>query len=293
MFFYFSCVIIYDMKITQEIKSLELKNKGGLSVFFVGVGSAFSKIHYQTNILIVKGEDHLLIDCGTMCPYALWNYGSSVVNIKNIFITHSHADHIGGLEEISLMGRYVSKQKAQMVITDEYKKLLWNQSLKGGNAYSEKHNGHYLTFDDYFNQIKPKLITKKPRPLYEATVGSLNLKIFRTMHIPEQASSWKDSCYSFGVLVDERILFPGDTRFDPDLLNWLVEKYPTIEYIYHDCQFYPGGVHTFYDELKSLPEKIRKMIYLCHYGDNFACKNPEEDGFAGYTQQGVFYNFDE
>ena len=50
---------------------LELKNSGRLSVFFIGTGSAFSKRYFQTNVLVVKGEDHLLIDCGTLCPYAL------------------------------------------------------------------------------------------------------------------------------------------------------------------------------------------------------------------------------
>jgi hypothetical protein len=49
-------------------KKLTLTNDGQLSFFFVGVGSAFSKRHYQTNLLIVKGDDHLMVDCGTKTP---------------------------------------------------------------------------------------------------------------------------------------------------------------------------------------------------------------------------------
>ena len=107
------------MKIENLNKTLSLENDGGLSFFFVGVGSAFAKTHFQNNILVIKGSDHLLIDCGTLCPYALWNYGVSSSSIKNLLITHSHADHIGGLEEIALMGRYISKTKASMVIDDD------------------------------------------------------------------------------------------------------------------------------------------------------------------------------
>ena len=278
------------MQITPMDTSIRLTNSGNLEFFFVGVGSAFSKIHYQNNLLIVKGQDHLLIDCGTLCPYAFYKYNSNITSIKNILITHSHADHIGGLEEMALMGRYATKIRPKMVITNEYKKILWNQSLRGGNSYGE-YTTHYLGFDDYFEQLQPKLISKKPRPLYEANVGSINVKLFRTKHMPDSAKSWRNSFYSFGVLIDNRILFPSDTRFDLDLLTWMENTYHP-EYIFHDCQFYTGGVHASLDELKTLPATMKQKMYLCHYGDNYAKFDPVALGFAGYAQQGVYYNFD-
>ena len=76
------------MKVEKLESSLELTNEGGLSFFFVGVGSAFSKKHYQNNILIVKGNDHLLVDCGITCPAALYHYGSNITKIKNILIEY-------------------------------------------------------------------------------------------------------------------------------------------------------------------------------------------------------------
>lgn len=280
------------MKIEPIEDQLKLTNEGGLSFFFVGVGSAFSKVNYQTNLLIIKGQDHLLVDCGTSCPYALYSYKSSITAIKNFLITHSHADHIGGLEEAALMGRYVTRVRPNMVITNEYKKLLWNQSLRGGNSYGEYTDGGYLVFDDYFTQIKPKPIKDAPRPFLHAKIGSIDIKMFRTKHIPDSAGSWKNSFYSNGVLIDDRVLFPSDTRFDKELFDWLLPKYPTIEYIFHDCQFYPGGVHAAYSELATLPTDVKKRIYLCHYGDNYAKFDAVADGFAGFTQQGVYYNFD-
>lgn len=279
------------MKIEQLHGALELKNDGDLSFFFLGVGSAFSKKHFQNNILIIKGNDHILIDCGTLCPTAFHSYNSNITQAENILITHSHADHIGGLEEVALMGRYVTKRKPKIYISKEYQKILWNQSLKGGNSYGECTEGKFLTFEDYFQPINPVSIKNKPRPLYEVNCGSINLKIFRTKHIPDCAGSWKSSFYSCGILVDDRILFPSDTRFDKELLDWMIEKYP-IEWIFHDCQFYTGGVHASYDELKTLSPEIKKKIYLCHYGDNYETYKPENDGFAGFAQQGYFYNFD-
>lgn len=271
-------------------KTIEFTNKGSLSFFFIGTGSAFSKKNFQTNVLVVKGNDHVLIDCGTLCPYAFTTYNTPITSVKNVLITHSHADHIGGLEEMALMGRYTTKVRPKMVITDYYKKILWNQSLRGGCSYGEYTDGGYMTFDDYFEQIKPRQIARLPRPMYEADVGSINIKIFRTKHIPDSAGSWRKSFYSEGVLIDDRILFPSDTRFDRALLDWMCGKYP-VEYIFHDCQFYPGGVHAPYDDLKTLPDDMKKKMYLCHYGDNYDKFDAVKDGFAGFTERGVYYDF--
>lgn len=280
------------MKIEKLNGALQIPQDGGLSFFFVGVGSAFSKIHFQTNVLVTKGKDHFLIDCGTICPYALHSYKSNITQIKNFLITHSHADHIGGLEEAALMGRYIAKEKPSMIISQEYKKILWEQSLRGGNSYGEMSAGKFLGFDDYFVQIEPKLISKKPRPLYQVNCGSIDIKLFRTKHIPDCVQSWKKSFYSLGTLIDERILFPSDTRFDPEMLYWMLESYPNIEYIFHDTQFFPGGVHAYYEELKTLPDDIKKIMHLCHYGDTFTEYQPEADGFAGFAKQAHFYHFD-
>ncbi len=272
-------------------KPLELTNDGKLTFFFLGIGSAFSKLHYQTNLLIIKGQDHILIDCGTVCPTALYNYKSSIINISNFLITHSHADHIGGLEESALMGRYVTKKRPNMIITDEYKDLLWGNSLKGGLAFGEVYEGKPLEYHHFFNQIKPEMISKSPRPLYEINVGSINIKLFRTMHIPDSAKSWSDSSLSYGILVDNRVIFSSDTRFDIDLINWLLKDYPTIEHIFHDCQFFPGGVHASFQELSTLDATIKEMINLCHYGDNYKNFHPRDNGFSGFARQGCYYIF--
>ena len=266
--------------------ALELTNEGQLSLFFVGTGSAFSKRYFQTNVLIVKGNDHILVDCGTLCPFALEkNYGLQLSKIDNVLLTHPHADHIGGVEELALVGRYVKKQKCNLVITDEFKNLLWEESLKGGLKVSEE-GAHNL--EDYFVQIKPEQILDFPFEMYETNVGSINIKLFRTKHVTSNDPSVFQ--ISYGLLIDDRVLFPSDTQFNPEQINYLVSNYP-VKVIFHDCDIpgYGEGVHASYAQLKTLPDDIRRMMYLCHYNGMAEKINPEEDGFKKLAKPGVWY----
>jgi len=274
----------------HRAKKLHLTNRGNLSLFFLGTGSAFTKVLNQNNLLIIKGRDHILIDCGTKCSQALHELGIAVADIKNYLITHSHADHVGGLEEAMLFGRYVARKKPNMVVTTEYEKILWEQSLMGGAAHSE--TGAQLKFKDFWHAIRPSKKRNYPRETLEVNIGSINLKLPRTMHIPDRAKSWEDSFWSCGVIVDDRVLYTSDTRFDPDLILDFDERL-NFEYIFHDCQFFNGGVHASLEELSRLPEAIKKKIILMHYGDNWQQfrQQIKEAGFHSFAEQGASYNF--
>ena len=280
------------MKTRHFVSNIELTNSGNLSLFFLGTGNAFTKTAFQTNLLIIKVQDHLLVDCGTLCSYAFENmYNGRITDIKNLLLTHPHADHIGGVEELALEGKYITKRLVNLVITDEFKKCLWEESLKGGIQYSEE---GVMTFDDYFNQIKPVRIQKKPFEMFETNVGSINIKLFRTRHVTTRKKSLKKSQISYGLIIDDRILFTADTQFNPEQLKFLLDKYKNIEVIFHDCDVmgYSRGVHAAYDELVTLPKEIKEKTFLSHYSEAVSTIDALVDGFAGLAKHWVYYDFD-
>ena len=275
-------------------EKLSLRNNGDLEIFFIGVGNAKARKNNNLNLLLIKGDEHLMVDFGVTASRALHQTARlEVTDIGKFLITHSHADHIGGLEEAALDNRYVSrpshkKPKLQMVITPAYQEILWDRSLRGGLEWNEeiKTEQRRLTFTDYFDPIRPRWARNFPREAYRVSIGNINIEMFRTKHVPDNADNWEDSFSSFGLFVDDRVFLSMDTRFDPQLIEEYADR---SEVMFHDVQFFPGAVHAPLEDLKTLPEEVKAKMHLMHYGDTF--DKQDITGFAGWAKQGVRYVF--
>lgn len=273
----------------QPLNPLTLSNDGELSLYFIGTGSAFAKTLNQNNIVLVKGDNHLLVDCGTKCSQSLHQVGLPMAAVKNFLITHSHADHIGGLEEVQLFARYVLNTKQNMIINEEYQDILWQQSLRGGSEHSESKK---LGFEDLWEVQRPTLLKGMPRETWHTKIGDIDIKMPRTKHFPDDVDSWQDCAWSVGVIVDDRVLFTSDTRYDEDLIMSFDEKFD-FDIIFHDCQLFTAGVHSSLEELKQLPAHIKAKTILMHYGDNWQdfIAEAKDAGFHSWAKQGHSYNF--
>lgn len=275
-------------------KPLSLKNDGRLELFFIGVGSAFASTLRQTNFLIVKGDTHIMVDFGMTGPAGLLDAaGLKATDIEVLLPTHSHADHIGGIECIGLMNRYVGmkflkKPKATVIISEEYQSVLWDRSLRGGMEYNEEEMAERRTlgFGDYFDIVRPTWKTHQSRQIHELDFEGIHLEIFRTKHIPDSAPNWETSFISYGLFIDGHVFVSVDTRFDRELIDLYADR---ADVMFHDVQFFPEGVHAPLEKLRELPPEVKQKMFLMHYSDDWA-KHDVSD-FAGWTKQGVRYIF--
>ena len=278
------------MKIEKITDKLSLTNSGELEIIFIGTGTPFTTSLFNNNFIIVKGDAHIMVDFGFNAPYSFPKItGLNASAIECILPTHSHSDHIGGLEYLALLKRYNDQQssKLTMIVTDEYKEILWDQSLKGGMQWNESLDESRKTFHDFFDPINPKKLDDRKRDSYEIDHKGIHIELFRTNHIPDQALSLSETVPSYGIYVDNRLLITCDTKFDEELIDCYNEK---SEYIFHDCSFTPNPVHADITQLRKLDSSIKSKIYLMHYSDDWEVH--KVDDFAGLAKQGYRYIFE-
>ena len=215
---------------------LSLNTEGHLRIVFIGTGSAFTKRRRQSNMLIIQGDHHVLIDCGTQGPLALNDVGLSVLKVRCYLPTHSHADHIGGFEEVALMNRYTPlAEKPDMIILRDYQDLLWSKSLAGGCEFCEADQGRPLQLNDFFNILRPQNIAIDGRKFWSYKHGPIELVIMRTRHFPDTAISVDESQWCSGVLINRRVWISGDTMFDSD---YPIRFNKMAEVMFHDTQLF-------------------------------------------------------
>jgi ribonuclease BN (tRNA processing enzyme) len=84
---------------------------------FVGCGDAFgSGGRFNTCFHLVGRDINALIDCGATSLVGLNKLAININDINTIFITHFHADHIGGLPFFILESNYVLKRQRGLTV---------------------------------------------------------------------------------------------------------------------------------------------------------------------------------
>ncbi|MWV45182.1 MBL fold metallo-hydrolase [Paenibacillus sp. HJL G12] len=242
-----------------------------LELRMIGTGSAFAKKYFNNNALLHDGDFTLLIDCGVTAPLALHQLGKSFADVDAVLITHIHADHVGGLEELAFKMKFTFNRKIKLYIAESLTQVLWEHSLKGG-LYQE---GEITSLEDLF-----EVCPLTPQQTYTLS-EHIQVELIPTKHIPGKNS--------YSLYINDRFFYSADMIYDPDLLKYLVNE-RNCSMIFHDCQLEGRGeVHTTLEELMKLPEDIRRITYLMHYGDN----KDEYQGRTGgmdFIEQGRSYS---
>jgi ribonuclease BN (tRNA processing enzyme) len=265
------------------------------SIEWIGTGSGLNLLLGNTSFIISRENRKLLVDCGFTVPTQLMKQ-EKLKDITDIVITHTHSDHIGGLEQTGFMNYFVYRRTGNdrpklHVGSESMVGKIWSSLKEGmetGQWYTQEILDHCSTFKEDFNAMISKGLKKglyKPFTLNDYFNISVGKTIgldgsFKIQFIPKLHAPFMEN---YGLSIGKNVYYSGDSIELPP-------SYP--ELIFQDCQFYDGGVHISYDALKSrLPLETKAKTYLVHLGGGWNKKSPQKDGFAGFVKPGDLFSF--
>jgi ribonuclease BN (tRNA processing enzyme) len=231
----------------------------------LGVGDAFSALHYTSCLLLEACGVALLLDCPHPIRKMLregTNGRVDVQDVRGVAITHLHADHASGLEGFAYYAHFALERRTPLIAGQEVLARAWDGHLAAGMGVLRDADGpHPQTLESFFESC----------PVVEGDVvafGPFAIEARPTHHhIPTYAFKVRAAGKTVGV--------SADTAFDPDLLAWLAPA----DLIIHESNL--GPAHTPYESLASLPPQLRARMRVTHLPDGF-----EPDGAITPLRQG-------
>ena len=252
-----------------------------MKLIFAGSGSAFTvgAHNYQSNMVLeIDPQKRLLIDCGSDARLSLFEMGLTYKDIREVYISHLHADHVGGLEWLAISSYFDSAcEKPTLYVPSSLVDDLWDHVLSGGLESLE--------------DVKPELSTYFDVVPIQEEQGfewmDLEIQLVKTHHV----ISAYCLCPSYGLMFNahgKNILITTDTKFKPiEMMEW----YQKADLIFHECETkeVPSSVHSHYKELRTLDQAIKNKMWLYHYNPG-PLPDATKDGFLGFVNKGQSFS---
>lgn len=251
-----------------------------MKLVFLGASYAFitEPDCFQSNMLIESNSHRrMLVDCGSDVRRSLRAVGLSFSDIDAVYISHLHADHIGGLEWLGFSKKFNGQKKPLLYISDDQKETLWKHALSAGMSSLEYEKAN---LDSFFEVIS----------IPNQTFSWENIQ-FELVRVPHTCSH-HEFLPSYGLFVihgKENIFISTDTRFSQDVLMSVYEK---ASLIFHDCETSEklSAQHAHFNELKTLPSSIKKKMWLYDYNDP-PLPDAIKAGFLGFVKAGQIFTW--
>jgi len=213
------------------------------SLRFLGVGSAQApELGSASGVLEKDDEPFLMIDCGQEALTAyLDRYAAPP---RAIYITHTHMDHVGGLERLFYKIYFDTRLRGSVRLYAHAALIPYLQSRIAD--YPEVLAEGGANFWDAFALIPVS------RGFWHRDVW---FDVFATRHHAPNTS--------FGLSLAGSFVWTGDTRPVPEMLAQYAAH---GEIVAHDCALVGNPSHTGVEDLaREYPAELRSRLVLYHY----------------------------
>lgn len=229
----------------------------GYGLRFLGIGGGPSQ-GSPVAVLEKADEPLLMIDCG---PGAAPTFRSIYGRLpRAIYVSHTHLDHIGGLEELfheaAPLVAAGTVPPIRLFVSANVVPLLQDRVVS--NVYARAEGG--TNFWDAFHLV----------PVSGGFwLETLWFRVFEVRHMQPR--------FCYGVALAGSFVFTADTRPIPEVLK---EYAADGETIFHDCAVRANPAHSgFVDLLNEYQSETLDRIVAYHYGSVDNGRRLEQHGF--------------
>lgn len=222
----------------------------------LGIGDAFSALHYGASLAIEHEGRWLLVDCPHPIRKMMREGGIAagfpsldVADFEGLVLTHLHADHASGLEGWGFFHHFALRRPAIVLTHPQVARDLWSTlaASMGVLLRGPERKPTPYRESDYFDV---RTFTDS------ISIGPFEVQCRTTWHhIPTIALKITAGGKTLG--------YSADTAFSRELIDWLADA----DMVVHETNL--GGAHTPYEELAALPDALRAKMRLIAFPDGF------------------------
>jgi ribonuclease BN (tRNA processing enzyme) len=253
-----------------------------MKITFLGVSGALSA-KYNSNMLIENGKQCMLFDCGEDVMHSLKAAGRTPEELTDVYISHLHFDHCGGLSWLGYYSYFILKKRLILHVQESLVSDLWAMLRPA----MERLDGQpMMTLSDYF-EVRP---IRNEAGGFLFGGGLCNLS--KQLHVETKHGHM----YSYGLSIncdDKRTFISSDTKDlkIPSTSEFEYREECDYKYIFCDCDVMNlGGIHPNYDTLKLFAKETKSKMWLYHYHDlGEDMPDAVADGFAGFVKEGQIF----
>lgn len=235
-------------------------------ITFLGVGNAFTMADWQSNLLVEADDGaKLLLDCGSDIRWSLAELGYGAADIAAVYLSHVHADHIGGMEWLAYNSYFnPSLSKPALFFSRDIEENL-RECLEP--SLSPIKDAGEVVLDTFF-RVKPTLKKFRWRGIL--------FELVATEHVPAVGDGLGKMSYGLKISRKggKKVFWTSDTLYNPLRHSY---RYRWADIILQDCELgFATGVHAHISELSTLPAQVREKMLLYHYNHDAVSQHADE-----------------